>query len=162
MKRILFIVALLPFLVKSQSINNQKVRWMQPIYMGNNTPAALNSSADTSAFFFNAADSLLYFKYKGSSRAIAYTSTVPTIDSFTYATRARVYKVRDSVASVNAATYQPIGNYLTLADSATFSTKAYRQKGIDSIAAVRLACTLSIPFCLYALVENVALSASVR
>ena len=79
MKRILFIVALLPFLVKAQSINNQKVRWMQPIYMGSNTASTVNSSSDTSAFFFDRADSVLYFKYKGAARAIGYAGSIPNV-----------------------------------------------------------------------------------
>ena len=79
MKRILFIVALLPFIVKAQSINNQKVRWMQPIYMGSNTAATVNTSSDTGAFFFDRADSVLYFKYKGSARALGYAGSIPNV-----------------------------------------------------------------------------------
>lgn len=96
MKRILFIVALLPFLVKAQSINNQKVRWMQPIYMGSNTAATVNSSSDTGAFFFDRSDSVLYFKYKGAARAIGYAGA-STVDSSVYSTRAWRQKGVDSL-----------------------------------------------------------------
>ena len=80
MKKILIAVLfLLPFLVKAQSINNQKVRWMQPIYMGSNTAATVNASSDTGAFFFDRADSVLYFKYKGAARAIGYAGSIPNV-----------------------------------------------------------------------------------
>lgn len=52
-----------------------------------------------------------------------------TVDSTTYATRARLYKVADSLGAI-------VGTKLNISDSATFSTKAWRQKGDDSVSAL--------------------------
>lgn len=102
MKRIIIAVLfLLPFLVNAQSINNQRIRWMQPFWFGGNDTTGYKTAVDTSVMLFNRSDSTLYIRYKGSYRPLAFVGMSYASDSLIYATRARLYKVRDSLISAS-------------------------------------------------------------